>query len=160
MAFSFKIIHFLHFLPLLIFFQCLLQLGFYIFPQLFRFQYRHIRGEALGEVGGGYLVGVDQNGHRFLCFVRKRHILAEQVDHIADQRPTDPELEVEVLNIIRRLVDEKQTIVIITHKMSFAREVADKVVFFDEGKILKEGTYTELEQSNIPRITQFLNMLN
>ena len=72
----------------------------------------------------------------------------------------DPELEVEVLNIIRRLVDEKQTIVIITHKMSFAREVADKVVFFDEGKILKEGTYTELEQSNIPRITQFLNMLN
>ena len=79
------------------------------------------------------------------------------------QQPTsalDPELEVEVLNIIRRLVDEKQTIVIITHKMSFAREVADKVVFFDEGKILKEGTYTELEQSNIPRITQFLNMLN
>ena len=72
----------------------------------------------------------------------------------------DPELEVEVLNIIRRLVDEKQTIVIITHKMSFAREVADKVVFLDEGKILKEGTYTELEQSNIPRITQFLNMLN
>ena len=72
----------------------------------------------------------------------------------------DPELEVEVLNIIRRLVDEKQTIVIITHKMSFATEVADKVVFFDEGKILKEGTYTELEQSNIPRITQFLNMLN
>ena len=68
----------------------------------------------------------------------------------------DPELEVEVLNIIRRLVDEKQTIVIITHKMSFAREV----VFFDEGKILKEGTYAELEQSNIPRITQFLNMLN
>lgn len=72
----------------------------------------------------------------------------------------DPELEVEVLNIIRRLVDEKQTIVIITHKMSFAREVADKVVFFDEGKILKEGSYAELEQSNIPRITQFLNMLN
>ena len=52
------------------------------------------------------------------------------------------------------------TIVIITHKMSFAREVADKVVFFDEGKILKEGSYAELEQSNIPRITQFLNILN
>lgn len=66
-------------------FQCLYQLGFYIFPQLFRFQYRHIRGEALGEVGGGHLVGVDRNGHRFLCFVRKHHILAEQVDHIARQ---------------------------------------------------------------------------
>lgn len=72
----------------------------------------------------------------------------------------DPELEVEVLNIIRQLVAEKQTIVIITHKMSFAREVADKVVFFDEGNILKEGTYDELTNSGIPRITQFLNMLN
>ncbi len=87
MAFSFKIIHFLHFLPLLIFLQCLLQLVFYIFPQIFRFQYRHIRG----EVGGGHLVGVDRNGYRFLCFVRKHHIIAEQVDHIADHRPTDPE---------------------------------------------------------------------
>lgn len=91
MAFSFKIIHFLHSLPLLIFFQRLYQLVFYIFPQIFRFQYRHIRGEALGEAGGGYLVGVDRNGHRFLCFVRKHHILAEQVEHIADHRPTDPE---------------------------------------------------------------------
>ena len=72
----------------------------------------------------------------------------------------DPELEVEVLNIIRQLVNEKQTIVIITHKMSFAREVADKVVFFDDGNILKEGTYEELMNSGIPRITQFLNMLN
>lgn len=91
MAFSFKIIHFLHFLPLLIFFQRLYQLVFYIFPQIFRFQYRHIRGEALGEEGGRHLVGVDRNGHRFLCFVRKHHILAEQVNHIADRRPTDPE---------------------------------------------------------------------
>lgn len=71
----------------------------------------------------------------------------------------DPELEVEVLNLIRKLVEEKQTIVIITHKMSFAREVADKVAFFDQGIILKEGTFEELEHSNIPRITQFLNML-
>lgn len=71
----------------------------------------------------------------------------------------DPELEVEVLNLIRKLVEEKQTIVIITHKMSFAREVADKVAFFDQGTILKEGTFEELEHSNIPRITQFLNML-
>ncbi len=98
MAFSFKIIHFLHFLPLLIFFQCLLQLVFYIFPQLFRFQYRHIRG----EVGGGHLVGVDRNGHRFLCFVRKHHILAEQVDHIARQtRNTARQLPPEyILNVL------------------------------------------------------------
>lgn len=71
----------------------------------------------------------------------------------------DPELEVEVLNIIRKLVEEKQTIVIITHKMSFAREVADQVAFFDEGRIIKQGTYDELEHSDNPRVTQFLNML-
>lgn len=71
----------------------------------------------------------------------------------------DPELEVEVLNIIRKLCEEKQTIVIITHKMSFAREVADKVAFFDQGVILQEGTYAELESSGNSRITGFLNML-
>ena len=71
----------------------------------------------------------------------------------------DPELEVEVLNIIRKLVAEKRTIVIVTHKMSFAREIADKIIFFDDGNILQSGTYDELANSSNPRITQFLNML-
>lgn len=71
----------------------------------------------------------------------------------------DPELEVEVLNIIRELVNEKQTIVIVTHKMSFAREVADKIVFFDQGNIIKQGSYQEIEESGNQRISQFLNML-
>lgn len=71
----------------------------------------------------------------------------------------DPELEVEVLNIIRELVKEKQTIVIVTHKMSFAREIADKIVFFDNGNIIKQGTYQEIEESGNQRISQFLNML-
>lgn len=71
----------------------------------------------------------------------------------------DPELEVEVLNIIRELVKEKQTIVIVTHKMSFAREVADKIVFFDQGNIIKQGSYQEIEESGNQRISQFLNML-
>ncbi|BBF41384.1 cystine ABC transporter, ATP-binding protein [Lachnospiraceae bacterium KM106-2] len=71
----------------------------------------------------------------------------------------DPELEVEVLNLIRQLVDEKRTIVIVTHKMSFAREVADNIVFFDQGNIVKQGSYDELEKSGNERISQFLNML-
>lgn len=122
-------------------------------------------GEMLEMVD---LKGFDKRGVNQLSGGQQQRIaiaraLAMKPELLLFDEPTsalDPELEVEVLNIIRRLVDEKQTIVIITHKMSFAREVADKVVFFDEGKILKEGTYTELEQSNIPRITQFLNMLN
>ena len=71
----------------------------------------------------------------------------------------DPELEYEVLSIIRKLCQEKQTIVIITHKISFAQEVADKIVFFDEGRILREGTWDDMNDGTVPRISQFLNML-
>ena len=71
----------------------------------------------------------------------------------------DPELEYEVLSIIRQLCAEKQTIIIITHKLSFAQEVADKIVFFDEGKILRAGTWNEMNDGSVPRISQFLNML-
>ena len=71
----------------------------------------------------------------------------------------DPELEYEVLSIIRQLCAEKQTIVIITHKLSFAQEVADKIVFFDGGKILCQGTWEEMNDGSVPRIAQFLNML-
>lgn len=71
----------------------------------------------------------------------------------------DPELEAEVLNIIRQLVEEKRTIVIVTHKMSFAKEIADKIVFFDQGMIVKEGSYEEVENCGNQRITQFLNMI-
>ena len=70
-----------------------------------------------------------------------------------------PELEFEVLNIIRRLCAEKQTIVIITHKLSFAQEVADRIVFFDGGEILREGSWDEMNDGSVPRIAQFLNML-
>ena len=71
----------------------------------------------------------------------------------------DPELEYEVLSIIRQLCAEKQTIVIITHKLSFAQEVADKIVFFDDGRILRQGTWEEMNDGSVPRIAQFLNML-
>ena len=64
-----------------------------------------------------------------------------------------------MLNIIRRLCAEKQTIVIITHKLSFAQEVADRIVFFDDGQILRQGSWAEISDGSVPRIAQFLNML-
>ena len=89
--------------------------------------------------------------------------LAMQPELLLFDEPTsalDPELEAEVLGIIKNLVAEKRTIVIVTHKMSFAKEVADKIVFFDDGNIVKEGTYEEVEGSGNQRITQFLNILS
>ncbi|MCD2348031.1 amino acid ABC transporter ATP-binding protein [Clostridium guangxiense] len=52
----------------------------------------------------------------------------------------DPELVGEVLNVMKELAEEGMTMVVVTHEMGFAREVADRVVFMAEGKIVEEGT--------------------
>ena len=51
----------------------------------------------------------------------------------------DPELVGEVLNTIRSLAEEKRTMVIVTHEMSFARDVADRAIFMDQGRIVEQG---------------------
>ena len=51
----------------------------------------------------------------------------------------DPELVGEVLAVMRELADEGMTMLVVTHEMAFAREVADRVVFMDDGVILEEG---------------------
>ena len=51
----------------------------------------------------------------------------------------DPELIKEVLDVMKRLAEEGMTMVVVTHEMGFAREVADRVVFMDEGRIVEEG---------------------
>lgn len=56
----------------------------------------------------------------------------------------DPELVSEVLNVIKELAKEKITMVIVTHEMAFAKEVADKVVFVDKGVVLESGTPEEV----------------
>lgn len=52
----------------------------------------------------------------------------------------DPELREEVLKVMRGLVEEGMTMIVVTHEMQFAREVADRVLFFDAGRIAEEGT--------------------
>ncbi len=56
----------------------------------------------------------------------------------------DPELTKGVLRVIRGLADEKMTMVIVTHEMSFARDVADRIIFMDGGLIVEEGPAAEL----------------
>lgn len=69
----------------------------------------------------------------------------------------DPEMVGEVLDLMRSLADEGMTMVIVTHEMGFAREVADKVLFMDEGIIAEEGSPEELfENPQNPRTQQFL----
>ncbi len=52
----------------------------------------------------------------------------------------DPEMVGEVLDVMKRLAEEGMTMVVVTHEMGFAREVADRVLFMDEGRIIEEGT--------------------
>ncbi len=73
--------------------------------------------------------------------------LAMEPEVILFDEPTsalDPELVGEVLATIRALAEEKRTMVIVTHEMSFAREVANRVIFIDKGLIVEQGDAKEL----------------
>ena len=70
----------------------------------------------------------------------------------------DPEMVGEVLDLMRDLAKEGMTMAVVTHEMGFAREVADRVVFMADGKILEEGTPAELfDAPKDPRLQDFLS---
>ncbi|EOI5757700.1 L-cystine ABC transporter ATP-binding protein TcyN [Cronobacter turicensis] len=87
--------------------------------------------------------------------------LAMRPEVILFDEPTsalDPELVGEVLNTIRQLAQEKRTMVIVTHEMSFARDVADRAIFMDQGKIVEQGeAKTLFANPTQPRTRQFLD---
>lgn len=69
----------------------------------------------------------------------------------------DPELVGEVLGVMRRLADEGMTMVVVTHEMTFARDVADRIVFMDQGVIVEQGApSTLLTAPANPRTREFL----
>ena len=69
----------------------------------------------------------------------------------------DPEMVGEVLDVMKNLAKEGMTMVVVTHEMGFAREVADKVIFMDSGSIIVEGTPEEIfDNTQNPRLQSFL----
>ena len=86
--------------------------------------------------------------------------LALQPDILCFDEPTsalDPELTGEVLRVIKELADENTTMVIVTHEMAFARDVADHVIFMDDGNIVEQGDPMQVfEQPKEERTRQFL----
>ena len=68
----------------------------------------------------------------------------------------DPELTGEILTVIKELAREHMTMVIVTHEMSFARNVADTIIFMDEGVIVEEGSPEEVFSSDNQRMKDFL----
>ena len=72
----------------------------------------------------------------------------------------DPELVGEVLQVIRRLAEAGMTMLVVTHEVRFAREVADRVVFMDEGRVVEQGTPEQvLDDPSQPRTRKFLNLV-
>ncbi|MBQ0051562.1 MAG: amino acid ABC transporter ATP-binding protein [Treponema sp.] len=69
----------------------------------------------------------------------------------------DPELVGEVLSVMKKLAEDGMTMIVVTHEMGFAREVADRVLFMDGGNIVEEGTPEEIFNSpKSDRLKQFL----
>lgn len=69
----------------------------------------------------------------------------------------DPELVAEVLSVMRKLSDDGKTMVVVTHEMAFARDVADRIVFMDQGRIVDQGPPDHIfRDSTNPRLADFL----
>lgn len=71
----------------------------------------------------------------------------------------DPELTGEVLKVIRGLADEHMTMIIVTHEMNFAREVSDRIIFMENGRIEADGTPEELFCASGTRVQEFIGTL-
>ncbi|MCT6857549.1 MAG: amino acid ABC transporter ATP-binding protein [Bombilactobacillus mellis] len=87
--------------------------------------------------------------------------LAMNPDIMLFDEPTsalDPEMVGDVLQVMKKLAQQGMTMIVVTHEMGFAKEVADRVLFFDDGQILEEGTPTAIfDHPQNPRLQEFLN---
>ena len=87
--------------------------------------------------------------------------LAMEPDILLFDEPTsalDPELVEEVLNVIRNLAEQGRTMLVVTHEMAFARDVSNRVIFFDEGVIVEDGPPQEVFSN--PKSAQFKQFIS
>ena len=113
---------------------------------------------GLGDRGSAYPIQLSGGQQQRVAIARA---LAMQPDVMLFDEPTsalDPEMVHEVLDVIRRLAETRMTMVIVTHEMGFAREVASRVVFIDEGVIKEENEPKEFfANPKNPRLQDFLS---
>ena len=112
---------------------------------------------GLGDRGGAYPIQLSGGQQQRVAIARA---LAMQPDVMLFDEPTsalDPEMVHEVLDVIQQLAREGMPMVAVTHAMGFAREVANRVVFIDEGVIMEEAAPAEFFGSpKNPRLKDFL----
>ena len=72
----------------------------------------------------------------------------------------DPEMIGEVLDVMKNLAESGMTMIVVTHEMGFARQVADRVIFMEDGRILEEGTPEHFfDNPENPRCREFLSKI-
>ena len=113
---------------------------------------------GLGDRGGSYPAQLSGGQKQRIAIVRA---LCMEPEVILFDEPTsalDPEMVGEVLDVMKDLAKAGMTMAVVTHEMGFAREVADRVVFMDEGIIIEEGTPAEIfDNPQNPRLKSFLS---
>jgi polar amino acid transport system ATP-binding protein len=115
---------------------------------------------GLAERGGEYPDRLSGGQQQRVAIVRALAMQPELMLLDEVTSALDPELVAEVLNVIRELAEAGMTMLIATHEMSFARDIADRVCFLDEGVILEEGDPEEIFSApREPRTQQFLQRI-
>ncbi|MGN0779060.1 MAG: amino acid ABC transporter ATP-binding protein [Aristaeellaceae bacterium] len=115
---------------------------------------------GLGDRGDAYPCQLSGGQQQRVAIARA---LALDPEILCFDEPTsalDPELTREVLTVIRSLAQEKRTMLIVTHEMKFAREVADRMVFMHEGIIAAQGTPEEVMSGKIAALRAFIGDLD
>ena len=113
---------------------------------------------GLADRAGAYPIQLSGGQKQRVAIVRA---LAMEPDVMLFDEPTsalDPEMVGEVLDVMRGLAKSGMTMVVVTHEMGFAREVADRVLFMDGGKIVEQGPPAEVfDNPKHPRLKDFLS---
>ncbi|WP_232697444.1 amino acid ABC transporter ATP-binding protein [Brevibacillus daliensis] len=116
---------------------------------------------GLSEKAGSYPITLSGGQQQRVAIARA---LAVSPHAILLDEPTsalDPELVAEVLQVIKAIAEKKTTMVIVTHEMAFARQVADKVIFMADGKIVEQGAPADIfDRPSNERTKRFLQQFS
>ena len=119
--------------------------------------------ELLARVGlddraGAYPIQLSGGQKQRVAIVRALMMEPEVMLFDEPTSALDPEMVGEVLSVMKELAKEGMTMVVVTHEMGFAKEVGNRVLFMDEGKLVEEGTPSEIfDTPKHPRLQDFLS---